>query len=65
VKVKDLKYAQEEEVEGPLQVARPAVNCESDVNCAFIILVDISRRYSGLYRSVCQTVCLQEATALW
>jgi hypothetical protein len=64
VKVKDLKYAEEEE-EDPLQIICPAVKHEHEVNCACIILVDMGHRYSGLYRSACRTVCLQEATALW
>ena len=52
LKVKDLTHAkeeEEEEEEDPLQITHPAVNCERDVSCAFIILVDIGHGHSGLH----------------
>lgn len=52
VKVKDLKYAEEEEEEDPLQITCPAVKREHYVSCVCIILVDTCHRYSGL-RSIC------------
>ena len=48
IKVKDLKYAQEEE-EDPLQITCPAVKREHDVSCTSIILFDTGHRHSGLH----------------
>ena len=52
IKVKDLKYAVEEEEEDPSQITCPAVKQEHEVSCACIVLVDMGHRYSGLH-SIC------------
>ena len=58
IKVKDLKYAEEEE-EDPLQITCPAVKREHEVSSACIILVDTGHRYSGLH-----SMCLSESLSV-
>jgi len=58
IKVKDLKYAEEEE-EDPLQITCPAVKHKHEVSSACIILVDTGHRYSGLH-----SVCLSDSLSV-